>query len=180
MAQRPAFPFTTTRGDPLLLPYVLATPGGGAAGTPASAAAAPLDTASGASGPPLFPCTHTRAHVSRVGPPHARHGARRGVEARRACVSTARAKPWARWVRPVGSCARTFLQKQEHGSRPAQHRMVGGEARLHAQLTGRRGHGHGAHGCGRPAPAPTSTCISTSTARRPGSQQHETQRKGLA
>jgi hypothetical protein len=64
-----------------------------------------------------------------------------------------------------------------HSCRTRTWLKVCGAERLHAMPTGRRGHGHGAHGCGRPAPAPTTTCNSPPTARRPGSQQHETRRK---
>jgi hypothetical protein len=128
---------------------VLATPGGGAAPRHGVGASGP---------PPLSLHSHARprfADWSTARSP--RRAARRRRPARGAFPRCGRS-PGRAGVRPVGSFARTLLQKQVHGSRPAQHRTVGDEARLHAQLTGRRGHGHGAHGCGRPAPAPTSTC----------------------
>jgi hypothetical protein len=105
---------------------------------------------------------------------------RGGRAARRRCAGnyTARSQPRRAGVRPAGSHAHTHLQRHEHGSRPAQHSMDCGVERLHAMLTGRRGHGHGAHGCGRPAPAHTFTCNRNPTARRPAhSTSHEPLRR---
>jgi hypothetical protein len=67
--------------------------------------------------------SHTRTHGSKAGPQLARHGARRDIEARRACNSTVRPKPWRAGVRPARAQAHGHLQKHALGSKAgsAQH-----------------------------------------------------------
>jgi hypothetical protein len=61
--------------------------------------------------------SHARTHGSKAGPQHTRHGARRDVVARRACISTVRSRPWRAGVRPARIQAHDHLQKHVLGSR---------------------------------------------------------------
>jgi hypothetical protein len=125
-AHRPStLPRPGETGSPPL-PTAPVEPGGdiAAARTGGGATARPWTRRWGALLPLLSPLdSHARTHGSKAGPQHARHGARRDIEARRACISTERPRPWRAGVRPARVQAHAHLQQHALGSKAgsAQH-----------------------------------------------------------
>jgi hypothetical protein len=102
------------------LPTAPIAPGGdiAVARTGGDATARPWTQRWGALLPLLSPLdSHARTHGSKAGPQHARHGARRDIEARRACISTVRPQPWCAGVRPARVQAHAHLHKHILGTK---------------------------------------------------------------